>query len=225
MVSQTLLKRTQLTTKQARWADVLREHDSIKIEHCSGASNVVADALSRIDEEEDGDSDARVNVQKSVGDGGLHSTLCTSNVSLHRDVSLHYVAEKPDSGGSVSRGSPGQVEAHTDGNGGRGVNVQKSVGEGGLHRTPCTSNVSLRPGSSNQSVSDSDRSNDGGVRMRPAPSPREALMDGDNQWQEPGFVCAVIPTITAAPSHRNSREEVAQCGGGNWWCQTRFVWM
>ena len=54
---------------------------------------------------------------------------------------------------------------------------------------------------------------------------REALMDGDNQWQEPGFVCAVIPTITAAPSHRNSREEVAQCGGGNWWCQTRFVWM
>ena len=59
MVAQTLLKRTQLTTKQARWADVLREHDSIKIEHCSGASNVVADALSRIDEEEDGDGDAR----------------------------------------------------------------------------------------------------------------------------------------------------------------------
>ena len=63
MVAQTLLKRTQLTTKQARWADVLREHDSIKIEHCSGASNVLADALSRIDEEEeDGGGDARVKV-------------------------------------------------------------------------------------------------------------------------------------------------------------------
>ena len=93
------------------------------------------------------------------GDGGLQRTPCISNVSLRRDVSLHYVAEKPDSVGSVSRGSPGQVEAHTDGIGARGVNVQKSVGgDGGLHRTPCTSNVSLRPGSSNQSVSDSDPS-------------------------------------------------------------------
>ena len=143
------------------------------------------------------------------GDGGLQRTPCISNVSLRRDVSLHYVAEKPDSVGSVSRGSPGQVEAHTDGNGGGGVNVQKSVGDSGLHRTLCTSNVSLRPGSSNQSVSDSDRSDGGGVRKRPAPSLREALMDVDSQWQEPGFVCAVIPTITAAPSHRYSREEVA----------------
>jgi len=58
MVAQTLLKRKKLTNKQARWTDVLLEHDDIRIVHCSGPSDVVANALSRIEEEEESDEGA-----------------------------------------------------------------------------------------------------------------------------------------------------------------------
>ena len=47
-VARSLLQKKDLTGKQARWVEALAEFEpGLKMEHCSGRKNVVADALSR----------------------------------------------------------------------------------------------------------------------------------------------------------------------------------